>query len=548
VPDSTPVVDFDERRIDAVLSHLNQCHLPGAAVGVSIRGKPVYRKGFGLANMELPILLSPTIRLRVGSVSKQFTCFTFVLLCQDGKAKIDDPLGSFLPELHPVTHSVTMRQLMGHTGGLRDVYSVFDRFNEPYTHHGGAAQSVSSADLLSLYRDIDDVDAAPGAAWIYNNGAYLLLSAVIERISGQAVEQVMRERVFEPIGMYDSMFLRSDNKYIANRASQHALNPLEGYEKLSWGVDSHSGAGAVISTVDDLLLWLAYWDAPAIGCVAAWEEMRKEQTLLNGTSTGYGLGLKLGCYRGISTISHAGNALGGSAQVLKVPAVGLDVAVLVNRQDVLAPLLMTQILDACMPHLTRPKQLVSHLFATGVFRSPISGTVIELSAKSYKELGHERRQIVSINGLDLPYEPDKGGVLRPAFDSEDRKQSITLVGNPQYPEAIRFNDFGNADELLRVEQDHRVDERGIVGAYRSDAIRTDATVAKTEIDLRLATRGPFGAMEYRLDYLAEGIWTAKPAIPSRVAYQAGILTFDPDGALVFSSYQFRSPAFTRLSP
>src|SRR5437762_7756253 len=92
-------VAFDERKIDAIFAELNQCHLPGAAVGIAIGGKPVYRKGFGLARMELPVVLSPAIRMRIGSTTKHFAAFAYLLLCEEGKAGIDDPLGKYFPEL-----------------------------------------------------------------------------------------------------------------------------------------------------------------------------------------------------------------------------------------------------------------------------------------------------------------------------------------------------------------------------------------------------------------------------------------------------------------
>jgi len=240
-------VQFDERKVDAIFAGVDQCHLPGVAVGIAIEGKPVYRKGFGLASMELPTLLSPSIRMRIASTSKHFTCLAYLLLCEEGGAGIDDPVGRHLPELNPVAHGVTMRQLMGNTGGLRDVYDVFVQFNETYSRYGGVAQSVTSADLLALYRDIDDVNTAPGTAWMYNNGGWLILSAVIERITGKSLERVMWERIFEPIGMYDSLVRRSDSDFVSNSATPHSLNPAGGFERLYWGLDNcfRCGSGSI---------------------------------------------------------------------------------------------------------------------------------------------------------------------------------------------------------------------------------------------------------------------------------------------------------------
>src|SRR5580658_3725362 len=103
-------IAFDERKIDAIFADLDQCHSPGAAVGIAIDNRPVYRKGFGLANMELPVVLSPTIRMRIASTTKHFTCLAYMLLCEEGKAALDDPIGRYVPELKPASGRATVRQ------------------------------------------------------------------------------------------------------------------------------------------------------------------------------------------------------------------------------------------------------------------------------------------------------------------------------------------------------------------------------------------------------------------------------------------------------
>src|SRR5882724_6726848 len=96
-PTAVGAVKFDEKALDAIFADLNQARLPGAAVGIALNGTPVYRTGFGLANMELPVVRSPTIRMRIGSTSKHFTCLAYLLFCEEGKAGIDDPLAKYLP-------------------------------------------------------------------------------------------------------------------------------------------------------------------------------------------------------------------------------------------------------------------------------------------------------------------------------------------------------------------------------------------------------------------------------------------------------------------
>jgi D-aminopeptidase len=527
--DCTLIAEFDERKIDAIFAELDQCCLPGAAVGIAIRGKPMYRRGFGLANMELPVILSPTIRMRIASVTKHFTCLAYLLLCEDGKAGVDDPIGTYLPETHPVTRGVTIRQLMGHLGGLRDAHDLSWQFC-------GTGRAVSSADLLSLYCDIDSVNAAPGTAWIYSNGGYLMLSVAIERITGQSLEDVLRERIFDPVGMYATLLRRLDTDFVPNSATLHMVNPTGGYEKSHLGV-AFAGEAGMVSTVDDMLRWLAQINAPVVGSTATWEIMKEPQRLTNGTLTGYALGLVTGQYRGVETISHIGGTMGGNARMLKVPAAGLDIVVMVNRGDVWAALLSERILDACLPGLDPIKEPSRGPFASGVFRSPTTGRVVHLFAK-------EGRQIASIDGTDMLVEPDDGGVLWPVGISRHVKQAVTLAGGGAKPVSIRLSDFGNVDELVREKPLREPDVRVIAGHYLADrAAATEATILETSDGPQLLTAGRFGSAVYPLENLADGIWRAKSI---SVMFLGGILLFDDDGsAFHFSTSSTRALTFRR---
>lgn len=107
---------FDEKKIDTIFAGIDQCYLPGAVVGIVIDGEPVYRKGFGLANIELPVVLSPSSRMRIHSMTKHLACRAYMLLCEEGNAGIDDPLEKYLPELHPVTRKSFTCTLSGFAG------------------------------------------------------------------------------------------------------------------------------------------------------------------------------------------------------------------------------------------------------------------------------------------------------------------------------------------------------------------------------------------------------------------------------------------------
>ena len=501
-------IEFDEKKIDGIFSELDRCHAPGIAVGIAVGGRPVYRKGFGLANAELPLVLSPTVRMRIASITKHFTCLAYLLLCEEGRARVDERVGTLLPELHAITHNVTVRQLMGNISGLRDACDLCWQFGDP-------GHLISSADILLLYQEIGDVHAAPGTAWVYNNGGFLILSAAIERIAGQPLEDVLRQRIFEPLGMYGTVLSRLDTGFIPDSAAAHVAREGGGFDKSSMGLEA-AGEGGVISTVDDMLRWLVHMDEPVVGTAATWQAMRTSQTLLNGTSTGYGLGLTMTRYRGVDTVSHAGGWVGGNAQMTKVPAYGIDVVAMANRSDVSSTLLVDKVLDACLPQLSPVEPVSSLCTPEGIFRSPTTGRVIRLATEG-------ERCVASIDGYDLPVVADRQGTLRPVGVMDFVKQAVTPSGSSRKPGAILLNDFGNEDELLLEEPPVRVDASMITGRYRSDTAGIEAQICATHEGARLNARSRFGFAVYELECLAEGIWRTRSQSPR---FFGSVLSFD----------------------
>jgi CubicO group peptidase (beta-lactamase class C family) len=524
------MVDFDERKIDEIFANLDQCHAPGMAVGIAIRGRPVYRKGFGLASLELPVVLSPTIRMRIGSTTKHFTALAYLLLCEDGKAGLDDLLGDYLPEVHPIARRVTIRQLMANTSGLRDSNDIRVQFS------GTTGKRVTRQETLALYRDIDDVNAMPDTNWIYNNGGWVLLSMVIERIADRSFEEAMRERVFEPIGMYDTVVHPWDTDFLPNSATPHSSNREGRLERLYWDMD-YAGAGSIVSTINDMLRWAAHMDAPVVGSPAMWSALKANQRLRNGTETDYALGLMRKRYRGLEVLHHPGGGTGCNAQMLKVPEAGLDIVAMSNRGDVNSASYVDKVLDACLPSFGALEDASRGPFATGTFYSRKSGHVIQLFAK-------DGQQIVSIDAMDQPFDADGDGVLRPAPRALQVRRSVTIIGDPERPSTLRFSDFGNLDELVRVKPVEQPNVAAIAGRYRSDSTGSDVTIVDTDQGPRLHATGRFGSTESSLECLASGIWRTRTQ--RLVGPPCAILVFEDDASMFrFSNFSTRSMAFRR---
>jgi len=553
-PNATPD-RVDEVELDAIFERVDQCSKPGVAVALAIGGTPVYRKGFGLASMDTPLLLDTRMRMRVGSITKQFTALAYLLLCEMSQAGLDDRLGRYFPEFHPVVRDITMRQLMSHTSGVRDVSSIRFRLG------GFEGTSIPLKTLLELYTDIDDVDFKPGVTCAYNNGGYMILGAAIERITRQRLGEVLWQRIFAPIGMYDSFLRDWDTEFFANAATAHTLTGNGQFERRYWGVD-FGGAGNLCSTADDLLRWLIHMDTPIVGTRATWGLMTTPNTLPNGTSTGYGFGLHQGSYRGLRTVSHGGGWIGGNAMILKVPERGVDIAVISNRNDVYSPVLVNRVLDLCIfgedvnprsdggeeysvYRINRKDNAVASgaqtstaPVVTGIFRAPGSRRIVQL-------FGRGGRQIVSVNAHDLPYERRGESEMVPSEAWSHIKRTVTLLGDPASPSSIVLSDFGDVEDFVAVVPSNDSDWESILGEYCWAPAGGVARIQRTDEQLILQTRSRFGSMSYVLERLDRQIWRASSLAS---IFLDSILFFDRDHeGFHLTSFSVRSLAFRRTA-
>jgi CubicO group peptidase (beta-lactamase class C family) len=496
--------DFDAKKIDAIFAPFDQCHAPGAAVGIAVDGVPVYRKGFGRASVELPVLLSPSMRMRIGSTTKHMAALALMLLCEEGRAALDDEIGKYLPELNEASRHVTLRHLMSHTSGIRDVYQL-----SMFMH--GFEPKITDAGMLDYYRTIDDVEFAPRESWSYNNGGYLLVTAAIERITGQSLDEVLSRRIFQPLGMYDTQLRRWDGDSLPNSASLHMVDGKGGYRREGMGMEL-TGAGGIVSTMDDMLRWLRHMDSPVVGSAETWQLMKTPQRLVNGTVTAYGFGLVPSHYRGVETLSHPGGVIGGNSQMIKVPSVKLDIAIAVNRADANSIDLAYRVIDACLDGLEPAIPSPLATVAPGIFLSQRTGRIVEILAMG------ESRFVAVDAGMPMEIVPDRDQVWRlaPMF-------SLIKLFLEVKEGSLRFSDFGNEDVLERIDPaEAPLGPRA--GEYRCEPIDVTAHLLEEGEQARLRARGRHGAAEYDLRPLTPHVWQAKSRQP--FSPLAGVVTFE----------------------
>jgi len=309
-------------QLDALFAPWNRNDEPGLAVGVAKDGAVIYRRGFGMASLETAVAVTPKTRMRIGSTSKHFTCLLALLLAEEGKLDMDAPIRAYIPELMGPGGDPTLRQLVQHRGGSRCYLDI------GFIGHGANIPPLGRA--LAVQVRQTGRNFAPGEAMIYNNGGYHLVSIAIERVGGAPFEAQLKQRLFDVVGMPDTASIPSDQDITPGIATLH-VPVRDGWRRGIFPSDEVRGEGAIVSTVDDMLRWMAHLRARNLfGSAKSWAELTERPRYADGAVGGYALGLMLDDYRGLHAVHHSGGVIGGTAQMLTFPEDGLDVIILAN--------------------------------------------------------------------------------------------------------------------------------------------------------------------------------------------------------------------------
>jgi CubicO group peptidase (beta-lactamase class C family) len=308
--------------IDAIFEKWNKPSTPGAAVAVIHHGKILYEKGYGIANLEYDIPITPTTIFHVASVSKQFTAMAIVLLERDGKLSIDDDIHKYLQELPDYGYKITLRNLLQHTSGIRDQWQTL-------ATAGWTLEDVITQDqiLRMLFRQTA-LNFPPGTKHLYSNSGFTLLAEIVKRVSGKPMPEFCQERIFRPLGMTHTHFHLDLHQIVKDRAYSY-VPAKSGYDNAPLNY-ANVGATSLFTTAGDLVKWLDNFREPKVGGAAAVARLQEECVLSDGSKPGYGLGVGLGPYRGLRTVSHGGADAGYRSYVLWFPDQELGVAVVSN--------------------------------------------------------------------------------------------------------------------------------------------------------------------------------------------------------------------------
>ena len=288
-------------------------------------GELILGRGYGMANLEHGLAITPRTVFRIGSVSKQFTAAAIALLAQQGRISLDADVREYLPELPQYEHPVSIRHLIHHTSGIRD-YLVLMRLTGKRN-----ADYYTDPEVLEMLARQQELNFQPGDEHLYSNSGYFLLSQIVLRVTGQTLREYAQEAILGPLGMTHSHYHDDRNHIVSNRATGYA--PTEEGFRISVTQLEMVGDGGVFTTVEDLVHWVRNFDEPRVGGAPFLETMLSRGGLNDGETLAYAFGLSHGEHRGLRTVSHGGSFVGYRADITTYPDEGLDLITLCNVSD-----------------------------------------------------------------------------------------------------------------------------------------------------------------------------------------------------------------------
>src|SRR6266568_1094918 len=336
-------------QIDGIFSHLIAANTPGAAVLVIHDGRTVFQRGYGITDLRRRTKIDPQTNFRLASVTKQFTAMTIMLLVNDGKLRYDDRLTAIFPGFPPYGRAISIRHLLNHTSGLQDYE---DLMPEPDPKVPVEQTQIHDAGVLDLLKQQKATKFTPGSKWAYSNSGYVLLGVVVEKVSGKTFSDFLRDRIFAPLKMTNTVaYVRGKNE-VPNRAFGHSLESDTWKETDQSPTSATLGDGGVYSSIEDLTKWDQELRQHTL---LSEQEMRPALTPVqvpqgvvtepDGAPADYGFGWFVNPYHGHTRMWHYGETKGFRTAIQRFVKDDLTVIVLCNRSDLDASALALQVAD-----------------------------------------------------------------------------------------------------------------------------------------------------------------------------------------------------------
>ena len=324
-----------DKQIDKLFTGYNST-TPGVAVAVVKDGKIIFKKGYGTANLEYDLPVTPKTVFHVASVSKQFTAFSIYLLEKQGKISLEDDIRKYVLEVPDFGKTIRIKHLLSHISGLRDQWALL-------TLAGWRMDDVITTEhILKIISRQKELNFEPGSQFSYSNSGYSLLAEVVKRVSGKTFAEYTKENIFAPLGMTDTQFYDDFEKVVKNRAYSYELKNGT-YKKKNLNY-SNVGATSLFTTVEDLSKWALNFEKPVVGDAELIRRFNEPSLLnngqpvlyavINGENSYHAKGQFTRNYRGVDLFNHGGHDAGFRTFLVRFPDKYFSVIALSNDEHI----------------------------------------------------------------------------------------------------------------------------------------------------------------------------------------------------------------------
>ena len=482
----------DAAEVDKLFSPWARQDSPGCALAVIHNGKTVHKRGYGMADLEQGVPIKPTTIFNIASVSKQFTVFLIMLLAHAGLLSLDDAVRTHVPDVPDFGKKITIRHLISHTSGLREDWNLL-------TLSGWRGEDViTREDVFSLIRRQKSLNFDPGDDYTYCNTGYHLLAQIAQKVTGKEQRVLAHEKIFEPLGMTQTVFQDHHRMLIKGKAVSYA--PKAGaFERMLFGA-GRPGPGNLHTTVEDLAKWDENFYRPQVGTSKLIAEMLRKAKLNDGKEIDYAGGLRHGEYRGLPIVEHSGVIAGYRSVLLRFPEQRFSVVILANVSTFKPAVMARKVTDLYLNKVIRadlkdgattPEQIAAcagdYRFASGLLY-----TFVSQDDRLFVKTDAGRLRLVAIDKTNF-LEPESN--TRFEFIAKGKEMTVRLQG-------IGRDQIGN--KVMRPKLTNE-DLAAFIGTYRSEELDTIYTIENRNGRLVVKHRkGSFGLEPLAADEFSGG--------------------------------------------
>jgi len=427
------IPDSLSKKVDAIFAEYDKTNSPGCALAILKDGKIIYKRGYGMSNMEYNIAITPTSIFHIASISKQFTAAAIVRLSLEGKLSLDDDIRKYIPEFPNFGHKITFNNLIHHTSGIRDQWTL-------QRMAGWRADDlITEKDILDMLARQKELNFLPGEEYLYCNTGFTLAAIAVKRITGVSLRDYTDSVFFKPLGMTNTHFHSDHAEITPNRTSAYSKDD-KGIWKISIPVFDNYGATSLFTTVEDLAKWDENFYTKKVGGDAFINLMQATGELNNKTQQTYASGLIVSNYKGYKTVGHGGSDAGYRSNIIRFPDEHFSVVILANLASIIPSSLSYKVADLFL----KDKRVQQPTFQTDSnIVKGWAGDYFEMSTQSLLKLNYKNEKL-SLGVTELTATDNT------TFHIPNSSSTLTFTGDSLNAQLVVFTEGAGRNTYKKV--------------------------------------------------------------------------------------------------